>query len=877
VNAGTDDDMTITTRWRLGGGPAASLRAALDGERPRTLGVLVFTFALAVVAVSLVLPVAARPPLLGISVPWLAFVLLYGVAEAFPIHLEIGRETHSFSLNEIPLVLGLALLTPSELLTAQALGAGIALVLRRHQSPRKLAFNLASFAFSTAVAIHVFGALVDPADPLGPRSWLALYAAALMADMTSSLTVQSVIAIATGRRPDSTGVNVRGELYTLANATLGLVALVLLVRQPDAAWLAGLLAVAMYAAYRVSVREQERRRRLMALHAATQGLQDSLSYAQVSRQVLGEARTMFGAEWAELILLPLEDEPASRLRVSEDHGQAEPIAPDHIEVLWRGLGQRGSAVGIDLRSAPAGLRPALEAEGIRELVAAPLPLDGGPALLVVANRMGHVGAWPQDEVPALETLAGHALVALRNSRLMEDAATRATESEHRVRHDPLTGLPTRAWFQELFAAAMSGPDRATSVLRLGVDGFDEVTERLGHENGDQILQEVARRLAAVLSPGERATRLGGEQFALSLVGTPAEEHARATAERAIRSLERPVVVDGLPVSVSASVGVALAEDGTDAAALLRRADRAMSVAREQRTAVELYTPDHDPQGPLRLALVNEVRQAIDTGAIAVWYQPRLSLATGRVTGAEALVRWIHPTRGVVSPALFLPVVEQTRLIRPLTLSVLERSVTTCAAWAAGGLPLAVSVNLSPRNLMDADLAADIRRILSDAGLAPRSLIVEVTETAVTADHQRAHAILSELREMGVRVAIDDFGTGYASLTRLRQLPVDELKLDRSFVSRIEHDEHDRSIVRSVIGLAHDLGMIVVAEGVETRGCWDWLAQHGCDEAQGYLMGRPMPVEELEASRRKRPPTDQVPARAAAPAGQAVAPGRRTAA
>src|SRR5690349_7768790 len=339
--------MTVTTRWRLGGALPRRLHAALIGERPRTLAVLAFTMALAIVAVSLVLPVAARPPVLGVGAPWLAFVLLYALAEAFPIHLEVGRETHSFSLNEIPLVLGLALLTPGELLAAQTLGAAAALVLLRRQSPRKLGFNLASFAFSTAVAIHVYALLVDPSDPLGPRGWLAVYAAALMADMTSSLTVQSVIAIATGQRPHSTGINVRGELYTLANATLGLVGLILVVRQPDAAWLAGLLAVAMYAAYRVSVREQERRRRLMALHAAAQGLQDALSYAQVTGQVLGEARAMFGAEWAELILLPIEDEPASRLRVSEDHGPVEHVPPDHIEVLWRGLVMRGSAVGMD--------------------------------------------------------------------------------------------------------------------------------------------------------------------------------------------------------------------------------------------------------------------------------------------------------------------------------------------------------------------------------------------------------------------------------------------------------------------------------------------------------------------------------------------------
>ncbi len=840
--------MSILARAGHGVSPREQLRAALTGDRSRTTAVLGFTVALGVVAVSLVLPVASRAPILGVAAPWWVFMLVYAATRAFPVHLEVGRETHSFSLDALPLVLGLALLTPGELVTAQAVGTSIALVVGRRRSPRTLAIDIASFAFSTAVAIHVFGALVDPADPLGARTWLAVYAAALMADMTSSLTGRSVVAIASGQRPSSTGVSIRGELYTLANASLGLVALVLVVREPAASWLAGLLAVAMYAAYRVSVREQERHRRLLALHAATRGLQESLSHEQVTRQTLDDARAMFGAEWAEVIVLPADDGlGATRRRVSEDHGSAEPVPPAHVEILWRGLAMRGRAQGLDIRSAPEGLRPALQAEGIRELVAAPFSVAGATALLVVANRMGHGGAWPADEVPALETLAHHAAVALRNAELLEDAAARAAESELLARHDPLTGLPTRSRFQELLERASLEGRRPSSVLCVGVDGFAEVTERLGHENGDLMLQEIARRLTGAVAPGEEATRLGGERFAISLVGDPAEAHARSTAERVIRSLEQPVLIEGLPVSVSATVGIALVEGELDAAALLRRADRAMAFAREERTAIELYTADHDPQGPLRLALVSEVREAMDAGAIVVWYQPRLSMGSGRVTGAEALVRWMHPTRGVVAPALFLPIVEQTRLIRPLTLSVLGSAVASCAGWAASGTPLAVSVNLSPRNLMDADLAADVRRILADAGLPPGSLIVEVTESAVTADHQRASAILSELRASGIRVAIDDFGTGYSSLTRLRQLPVDEIKLDRSFVGRIEHDQDDRAIVRSVIGLAHDLGLTVVAEGVETRACWDWLAQHGCDEAQGYLMGRPMPVEDFEAS------------------------------
>lgn len=428
-----DKRSVAAMRWRVP--PRDRVRSALTGERSRSTAVAGFTVALVFVVASLVLPVVDRAPIVDLVAPWWVFALLFAATAAFPIDLEVDGERHPCSFDAVPLVLGLALLTPGELVTAQAVGAALGLIVRR-RSTRQLPFDVARLAFGTAVAIHVFGLLVDPADPLGPRTWLAVYAASLIADLTSALTQRAALAIATGERPTSTGVHVRAELSTLANASLGLVALVLMAREPAATWLAGLLALAMYASYRMSAGHQARERRLLALHAASRGLQEPLGREQVTRRALDEARALSGAEWAELIVLPAADgDPASRWRVSAGHGPAEPVPPHHVEILWRGLAMRGHAESLDSRTAPAGLRPALDAEGIRELAAAPLAVDGTTGLLVAANRIDGAGRWSADDVATLAAFAEHAAIALRTNGLLEDAATRAARTGPPTGHD----------------------------------------------------------------------------------------------------------------------------------------------------------------------------------------------------------------------------------------------------------------------------------------------------------------------------------------------------------------------------------------------------------------------------------------------------------
>jgi EAL domain-containing protein (putative c-di-GMP-specific phosphodiesterase class I) len=305
-------------------------------------------------------------------------------------------------------------------------------------------------------------------------------------------------------------------------------------------------------------------------------------------------------------------------------------------------------------------------------------------------------------------------------------------------------------------------------------------------------------------------------------------------------------VDELMLNVSASMGLAIVGvDGDDASTLLRRADVAMYLAKAGHTPYELYAAERDEYSPARLALAGELRHALETHELQVWFQPKTDMASGRIMGAEALARWIHPIRGLIMPDDFIPIIEQTSLLRPMTLHVLEVAIGRCASWRRAGLELGVAVNLSVRNLLDLQLPKDILRLLADADLPSTALTLEITESAMMADPTRAEIVLGELRLAGVRISIDDFGTGHASLAYLKRLPVSELKIDRAFIMGLDTDEQDRSIVRSTIDLAHDLGLTTVAEGVESQWVWDWLVARGCDVAQGYLKGKATPTGAFE--------------------------------
>ena len=424
---------------------------------------------------------------------------------------------------------------------------------------------------------------------------------------------------------------------------------------------------------------------------------------------------------------------------------------------------------------------------------------------------------------------------------------RLRESHRQAITDDLTGLGNRRYLidrlEESIAAAEARGENL-ALLLVDLDGFKELNDTLGHHAGDEVLRQMGPRLSGLLRHEDTLARLGGDEFAVVL--HPGDEATASVAGLRLRAaLEQPFAVGGMRVHIDASVGIALYPDhARDALGLLQRADVAMYEAKRARTGHEIYLPARDRHSRERLALIGELRGAIDGGQLVLHYQPKAELATGQVRGVEALVRWAHPKRGLLTPADFLPIAEQIGLMRALTASVVDHALEEIAERRREGYDLSVAVNLGPADLLDVGLPSEIERLLRRRGFPPDRLRLEVSEDVVMVDPERTLDVLAALREIGVGTALDDFGAGHASLGHLKQLRVDELKIDRSFVIRLLEDQQDAAIVRTTVDLGRRLGLRVVAEGVESSETWAQLTAWSCDEAQGHFLARPMPTSDL---------------------------------
>ncbi len=422
-------------------------------------------------------------------------------------------------------------------------------------------------------------------------------------------------------------------------------------------------------------------------------------------------------------------------------------------------------------------------------------------------------------------------------------ASIALTREQQALTDTLTGLANRKMLAERTREALA-QDSCVALLLFDLDRFKEVNDTLGHHVGDRLLEVVADRLTAVSRPADTVARLGGDEFAVLLPQTD-RATAELTARRLLAGICAPLELEGLLVDIGASVGVAVApEDGTDLDVLLQHADVAMYLAKESGGGVESYDESRDRNTTGRLVMLGELRRAITGGELEVHYQPKAHLRTGAVDGIEALVRWRHPERGLVRPDDFIPLAESSGLIEALTAYVLDAALAQLSRWQQLGLTLQMSVNVSVRDLSGGLLAGQVASALARHRVPASCLQLEVTEGSLFAESHRAAATLRQLGVLGVSLSLDDFGTGYSSLTHLRRLPVQEIKIDRSFVMRMATDAADRAIVRSVVDLAGGLGMRVVAEGVEDQRTWAALVEMGCDSAQGWHLSRPQPAEPM---------------------------------
>jgi diguanylate cyclase (GGDEF)-like protein len=444
---------------------------------------------------------------------------------------------------------------------------------------------------------------------------------------------------------------------------------------------------------------------------------------------------------------------------------------------------------------------------------------------------------------------GALFLALLPFVLLASRRLRSAQDSHaqELRVDVATSLPNRAAFYEHAEALLASPRAAdgAALVLIDLDRFKEINDSLGHDAGDEVLKDVAARLRHALRDGDMLARLGGDEFAILFPSVPDAALAERIAWKISEQLNEPFTVQGIKLDIAASMGIALAPDhGDDIQMLMRRADVAMYAAKHAHAGVNVYDAAEDPNSADSLSLIADLRTAIEAGGLELHYQPKAVLQNGFVESVEALCRWTHAERGFISPGVFIPIAEQTGLVKPLTLWVVDEALRQAREWRREGIGLSISVNISAQNLKDPRLTDDFSALLAKYDAEADWITLEVTESAVMEDPEIAIARLDDLAGMGLEISIDDYGTGYSSLAYLKRLPISELKIDRSFVMNITSDQKDALIIGSTVELGHNLGLRVVAEGVEQEADWIGLQMLGCDIAQGYFLGRPMPAAKL---------------------------------
>jgi len=435
------------------------------------------------------------------------------------------------------------------------------------------------------------------------------------------------------------------------------------------------------------------------------------------------------------------------------------------------------------------------------------------------------------------------------ARDVTDSRNEILALRHQAMHDGLTDLPNRMMLFDRLAEALEAArseSRLIALLIMDLDRFKDVNDTFGHHFGDVLLKQVAFRLRNQLHVDDTVARLGGDEFAIVLTSALDANAVAMTARRILNTLQKPFVVEGQVLEVGASIGIALyPQHGGDARTLMRRADVAMYATKQSSSGFTFHErDDRESRLPDQLSLIVEMRSAIEQNEFELYYQPKRHLRSGLMTRAEVLLRWNHPTRGLLLPVSFIPIAERTGLIKVMTDWILDRALQQCREWQDAGAPVHIAVNVSAKSLLEETLPSKVQSLLDKWNVDPRFLKIEITESSIMADPAHALAIMSMLQSMGVRLSVDDFGTGFSSLTHLRELPIDEIKIDKSFVLGMMTSDADAAIVRTVIDLAHNLGKQVCAEGVEDIETLDRLEEMGCDLAQGYFISRPVPAAGL---------------------------------
>ncbi len=807
--------------------PIRSVLTVIRGPETRSI---VFALVLALGALMLVL-ISPEGPDLGRpfgSMTFLGIAFLFGVFELSVINVHFKRETLTFALNEIPIAFAFVFLGPVAAPLARIPFTLAVLALVRRNPGYKLVFNVAVHVFEVALAGLLFRSMIE---------WLGSGPVVVVSTTASVLLIMvpiTLVAIATAISffEGNLRARITGEFKAtwwllLFNAVLAAMTIALALFEPVLTVLAVLPVLGMWYVLRAYGSVSQELRDLDDLHGFAGRVGDTLDVESIGNLAVDEAMRMFRASGAALVRFS-DNDPVVHAIGSLSLGPGTSVN----EREWL---QLVDSVEDDVLSrSRLGSLGLLAHSSITVGLLTPVR-DGGEAiavLVIARNDVVHQHFEAGDRA-RLHNIARQLSVSLRRGMLHE-------RLEWEARHDALTGLPSRTLFERTVDNVTGATTAGTwYVMMLDLDRFKEVNDTLGHHAGDALLIEFSRRMTTMLSRGDSLARLAGDEFAI-LCQRHSYDEIVELAQQCVVQGGRPVTLDGLEIVVTVSIGVAeIISTDRKAIEPMRRADIAMYNAKWQRTGVEFYRDEIDRRPPARLSILGDLRTAIETDQLTVVYQPKLDIGTGNIVGAEALVRWDHPVRGKVPPAEFVRVAEDTGLIKQLTDLVLAQGIEMLARFQSEGLLIGLAVNLSTHDLFDSRLPDRVRGYLESNNVEPSLLTLEITESSLFVDAPRTRATIDGLFQVGIRMAVDDFGTGYSSLSYLRRLPVHELKIDQSFVGGMLTDPQDEVIVRSTVDLGHNLGLKVVAEGVESFDILDRLREFGCDVAQGYAISEPV--------------------------------------
>jgi diguanylate cyclase (GGDEF)-like protein len=820
-----------------------------DGARRRGRFVYGWILFLAVVGLIVFVGAVLRAPAVQgrFHVSLIVLVLGAFLVESFPIHYEFRSSSHTLTLPEIFVVMGLYGATPAPAACALTIGVLASRILVRKSRGQKLAFNAVLSFLESAVPFALFAILRNGATASEPRSWIAVAVSLVALNIVSEIAVV-VVMLLHGERltlADSlTSLTFSGA--SLGSASIGILAVIGL-EVSGAVWPILLLAASLFGLGAFGfTRIRQRYEKLQLLHGFVTGIRGSTEVVDFFDGLLHELRERLRTDGAQITVL--KDGVAVLWRSSGVANDARLPSPD--DWVWTRVIEEQQGLKLVMNDPDDGNRRYLTRSGVKDLLVVPLVNSAGVlAVLSVYGRSNDTSTFSNDDLEILSTMVAHITVALENEQLIERLGHEITTREYQALHDGLTGMPNRVYLarrigEQLERLEETGTQFAVGILDL--NRFKEINDTLGHDVGDEVLIMTAKRLQGRLPSGTELARLGGDEFAVLFTELRDDDDLKARAKVVLNTFATPFQLADAQVPIDIALGISVApKDGLDQRTLMKRADVAMYAAkRERKSSVAIYKPEQERSSERQLGLVSDLRVAISNNSLVVHYQPKANLCTGEVNSVEALVRWNHSTLGWIGPDEFIPLAEHTGLIGPLTSCVLSRAIEQCAMWEGQGQSLVVAVNISCCSLQDPGFVGEVAELLWRHNLSADRLMFEVTERELVADNELTLVTMRELHDLGVRFSIDDFGTGYSSLAYLTRLPVDEVKIDRSFVTNVATSSTDQAIVRAIVQIADSFGLTTVAEGLEDTESWTTLTALGCTSAQGYLLSRALDTNDL---------------------------------